>query len=365
MQMQLMQLYESLDLLSKNDFHLCSLFNLMEILGQTMSELETLTNEYKEFCLKNNIYNYYERREVEQMLITGKINHGFNRVLYDNIRIYMNTYIPKYASAFSNSQGEFGMLHIGISDFGEITGIPIYGEIDTQKINKLFEDSMKYIRGCPTSESGQIYKDKITYEIIKLAIDTDYLYDRSDKIATKYRDLKAEYIARYKKYLEDRDRWMIGLRRCACKLNDVIKYNRDDIVTFIKIHTDSNASKIIIKRLDENPIIDNIEDRKNDKNDFIYWLFLYKDEYVDKYLPTKPKPPVIPKIYNAPFNLLTHLTEMRWKFVKINPAINYYLIRVKFPCNLHRNKSLEFRNLRRNRWEKRARILLPSGPSCI
>jgi len=373
--------------------------NTHYILGQRFGNDESLQLEFKEFCLKNNIYDYYDPQDVEQMINSGRLNRGFNRVVYDNIRRYFLYYVPKYASAFSNCNIDEGLLYIGINDFGEITGIPFVGDIDHQKIAHYLEDSFQYIRGSTNDiQDEKEYLSRITYEISKLEVDTEYLDDVTEDIADKYNAIKKEYVLNYKKYLDDRDKWIITLRRYMCKLDDVINNNRDDLIYYINknlqvvFYNDPRnlqiAQKQVLERLyDKRPIIissreDDIERHKDNPHHYIYWLLKYKDEYVEKYLRVKPRPPTIPKMFNAPFSIITQLSDMRYKIVENTKNINYYLLKVKFPGNIdfnnkrnkkvatfggpsHSHNYLEYRTLHKQKWQKRARIVGPKGPCCI
>ena len=95
-------------------------------LGYHNNQNETIDTEYKEFCIKNNIFNFYSSDEIEKIIYTGIIdNHTtFNELIISNLQLYFDLYIPKYASSFCNTDVKNGSLHIGINDFGEITGIP-------------------------------------------------------------------------------------------------------------------------------------------------------------------------------------------------------------------------------------------------
>ena len=115
------------------------------LLGEQLNSNESMEIEYKEFCFKRNIYNYFSKKQIKHILLTGKLDESFNSKIYDNIRVYFNTYIPKYASAFYNSNIQNGVLKIGINDYGEVTGIPYIGNLDEMKCKSLLKESMKYI----------------------------------------------------------------------------------------------------------------------------------------------------------------------------------------------------------------------------
>jgi hypothetical protein len=82
-----------------------------------------------------------------------------------------------------------------INDFGEITGIPFVGEIDKQKILYYLQDSFKYIRDSSNNDSINEYLLDITYEIIKLDIDTNFLDDITGEIADKYKTITTSTFA--------------------------------------------------------------------------------------------------------------------------------------------------------------------------
>ena len=118
----------------------------MVYLGEKLNEKESLQTEFKEFCLKNNVYNYYSHQDLEQIVISGKLFENFNTIIHDNIKHYFLCYIPRYASAFSNCDDiKEGVLTIGINDYGEITGIPYIGEFDESNLQIYLENTFKHV----------------------------------------------------------------------------------------------------------------------------------------------------------------------------------------------------------------------------
>ena len=103
-------------------------------LGEQINSKESLHNEYKEFCIKSNIYDHYRSEELNNIIRTGKIDKCFNNIINENLQLYFNIYVPKYASAFSNSNVKNGNIQIGVNDQAEVTGIPYYGNLDKEKI---------------------------------------------------------------------------------------------------------------------------------------------------------------------------------------------------------------------------------------
>ena len=80
------------------------------LLGDILQSRETLENEYKEFCVKTNIYNIYDTSEIINIVNNGTIDNIFNYLIDDNLQLYFNIYIPKYESAFYNSNIQNGNI---------------------------------------------------------------------------------------------------------------------------------------------------------------------------------------------------------------------------------------------------------------
>jgi hypothetical protein len=113
--------------------------------------------------------------------------------------------------------------------------------------------------------------------------------------------------------------------------------------------------------------LDNLEERKYDEDDYLHWIFQFKDITIDRYLNNKPRPPLYPKICNAPLALMTHLSDMRLKFIQNNKDLRYYLIKVHFSAKIQKPgaKTLEFYNPYRGMWQSRNRMWDPYiGPCC-
>ena len=77
-----------------------------------MKEGENLRNEYKEFCIKTSVFNYYSQAELYDIIKTGKLNMQFNKMILDNIKLYCDIYVPKYPSAFTNSKIKGGNIQM-------------------------------------------------------------------------------------------------------------------------------------------------------------------------------------------------------------------------------------------------------------
>ena len=342
----------------------------MSYLGEKLSEKETLKHEYKEFCLKNNVYNYYSHTELEQMVLTGKLLDNFNTVIHDNIKHYFLCYIPRYASAFSNCDDiKDGLLTIGISDYGEITGIPYIGELCATDLQSYLESTYKLIRAENNSRKWkQEYLKHIRIEVIPINIKNPSLHlcDMSRDIYDTMKQQKDLYDEQYIKYLRLRDVWINEFMDYACSINEMLDKRRHEVIAFVK----KNAPRPdpIIDFLNARlPIeYDDLNERRDNIDDYIYWIFQFKDIVIDKYLGEKPRPPIYPRMCNAPYALMTHLSDMRLKLIRNNKDLRYYTIRVHFSGNIPKSRPLEYLHPLRHTWQSRNRVWSPYiGPYCI
>jgi hypothetical protein len=344
-------------------------------LGEQLQEQESLSHEFKEFCLKNGVFNYYDYDEITNIISSGILPNDFNQIILDNLKTYFLHYVPKYASAFSNCKIDKGVISIGINDFGELTGIPYIGILDIKILEEYLQDTFKYIRGNYTNRNcKRDYIQNIKLEIMELDIsDTqNRLYDISDTIIENMERQKKEYNKQYIDYLSSRNKWMKTFSTYACNVNQLVNGKRDEIIEYIRINVQDiididTVTRILDRVKNETPIeTDNIDEYKDDKNHHLYWIFQFKDESVYNLLESKPKPPCMPKILNAPYTLITQLSDMRAKFIENNKNLRYYLIRIHFSGSLAKNKYLEYYHPFKSSWQARCRVQHPLfGPCCL
>ena len=86
------------------------------IVGDTVEEDECETIEYKEFCLKKDLYKYFTDEQIRSFNYTPELNE----VIIENLEHYIKYYLPKYIATFSTTNIKEAKLFIGISDNNEI-----------------------------------------------------------------------------------------------------------------------------------------------------------------------------------------------------------------------------------------------------
>lgn len=340
-------------------------------LGECLQEKESIQHEFKEFCLKLNINDYYNRHEMLNMVNTGVLENDFNKIIDTNLQIYFKHYIPKYASAFSNCEISEGVLSIGINDFGEVTGIPYIGELPISLVEKCLSSTLRYIRGNPnTKKCKNAYIQQLKLRILPLDISNapSRLYDVSEALMKDLESQKHLFESKNRQYLISREKWFNKLQRYSCTLSKMIEYNKKDIYKYIHEKTPQRAKRLI-RELDNLEKVNNINpecDWKDNPDNLLFWLFQFKDDAIDKFIEIKPKPPVMPKIFNAPSTLLSQLSDMRLKFVQNTPSIRYYIIQVVFPGSSGNGYHLEYYHPLKCIWNTRVRTWNNiCGPCCI
>jgi hypothetical protein len=338
-------------------------------LGEKLSHNESLDHEYKEFCLKLNIFNYYDYDELEKIILTGKLPADFNTIINDNILHYFSYYVPRYASAFSNCEIIKGLLSIGISDFGEVTGIPYIGELNPDIIKKALENTYKYIRAENNSRKWkQEYLKHITVEVVPIDIKNPSLNmcDMSMDIYNTMKNLQSTYNTEYSKYLSLRNVWIKEFMVYACSVNEMLEHRRDEIKDYV-LKNAPDPDPIVAFLNSQLPMdYSNLDERRDKLDDYIYWIFRFKDIVIDSYLTKKPRAPHYPRMCNAPYALMTHLSDMRLKFIRNNKDLRYYMIRVNFSGKIPKSRTLEYFHPVRKVWQSRNRAWSPCiGPYCI
>ena len=98
---------------------------------------ETISIEYKEFCFQNLI-KYFNKEDLYNMIYNQKSLNKiyFNNMINEILEKYFIKYIPKYLALFSKANID-GYLYFGVSDIGNLEGIPFIGNINKRFLNKL------------------------------------------------------------------------------------------------------------------------------------------------------------------------------------------------------------------------------------
>lgn len=296
---------------------------------------EDIKTEFKTFCLKE-IYSL-SLADAENILTNLVWEKKLSYEINGTIKKYLKKVLPKYISSFSNSDIN-GDFIIGIDDFGEITGIPIYGEIDKEMIEKKLKEviitNIRIDNEKLTDDSAEKILDNIELEYIPLDIDPNLV---TDEYSERYNEYKRQFMYRNNKIMEynqKRIQWLGELSKYSTKLTTLINSTetREDIIQYIRNKSDNNEKQLqIIEMLktDEYVPIPKYEVlivRKIDPNDVLYWLVKYKDDMTELTCLKRPIKPSFSKVY-TPLQIIQKMSLVRHIFMNIE-EVTYYMLKI-------------------------------------
>lgn len=329
-------------------------------LGYQNDQSETIDTEYKEFCIKNNVFNFYTSDEIEDIIYTGNImnQNTFNDMIINNLQLYFDMYVPKYASSFCNTSVKNGTLNIGINDFGEITGIPFFGDISLLNIDNMISKSKNKFLNKSVNTISSINKLKINKTLIEDNTDS-FLKNVNEQ---NYKNSMIEF-----DFFQKRKEWVNEVLLYSVKLSEIIsnKETRFHFYNWIKIRQDCPIIQICLTVTPEE--IESIHFKRQyitDKNHVIYWIAKFKDHSMNFLQSNKPTQIMHLKKVNGPLNLFIHLSNMRAKFIDNNSDLNYYTISIKFNNNFN-TKDVFYKKHKNNYSYKSIRKENIFGPYCI
>lgn len=208
---------------------------------------ESLIDEFKEFRFTD--------RAISNALCRSDFSLNnlkmFVIMCQEGLEFYINKYFHKYLISFANSNILQGHLHLGISDYGEIIGIPVATELIQNNyeyirlmIIKAFEKEMIFIDDLISSdEFNHIIleiKSKISIDIVPVdvtEIDT-FGYNLTSYMKERQKEHYLYCIAE-QKYREDHIKMMNKIKYYKKPINNMINdpFIRDDLKQYIKSAT--------------------------------------------------------------------------------------------------------------------------------
>lgn len=332
----------------------------MYTLGVFLEDKESLGTEYKEFCLKDNIYKLLNDQEIRSMIYEGCFHNRFDEVLLFNIYKYMDVYLPKYASAFHNS-GCLGSMTflVGVDDASEVTGIPFKGDLILHE--KAFQ---RYARSLLQTELEDTCCLSLDLRVERCVIEPELLDDSllSEQLR-RYQSQQAHIQSIRRKYQNRRRQWNREIMRYKGKLQSVFDdpVFRGEFREFLK-------GQGVLSSFDRELSVDNyvvdldkVRDHKRNEGTFVWWLIQFKDRKVSECMERKPKPPLLSKQLNVEICTITQLSQLRLRWLDRNPSLHYYVLRMgirKSPCA----KTISFIDPRRRHWRTMRRYLEDNEP---
>ena len=350
---------------------------------------ETISIEYKEFCFQNLI-KYFDTEDLYNLIYYYKsLNKKyFNNMINDVLDKYFIKYIPKYLASFSKANID-GNLYIGVSDIGNLEGIPFIGNINKQFINRLLINCMEYTRiiyksilsSSTTSNLDYIYNN-LNIELIKL----DFLNEtelneelnKSNNILYKLENKNNLLIHKLNDYNIKYSEWQKKLNKYSSKLINLLsnysirKEIKEYIIEQFDIDKILNHDRLIniLKYFNKNNsyyknmifTLEYIENIINDIYHPIRWLTKFKDYKLSILKKEKPIQPI-----HKPNDFIYHLfcnniSNFRSYLQKSNNNINYYIIKINIPnfediFNKLNISHIEYREENSLKWISKSRIL--------
>lgn len=332
-------------------------------LGDIVDHHEFIDIEFKEFCFKSNLFEMFSKQELKMFITSGRLLRDFNELIINNIKKYIDVYVPRYMSAFHNSSySNKYRFYIGINDFSEITGVPFNGNLRdydaffTSYINKVVKRNVD--DQCCMETSFKSYKNIIDKDILS----NDYL----ENILREYEHNLVMYNKKYSEYLVKKKAWITRMYFFKGKLQDVIN-NQTTKMEFVQFLEKKNLLRSFPEVFWKYHYIpsEDVKYVKNSPNELIYWLIKYKDEKVKYLMHLKPQEPMMPKILNIEYCILTQLSSLRSRLVEQN--MNYYTILISFKCNKTCSKLISYKDPRTKEYRTLTRIVdkIENTPRCI
>jgi len=325
---------------------------------------ETIDKEYKLFTfhpiginidLDNSLF-------AEHLFTTGK--WIFNQTVISNLNYYLETYLPKYTTAFLNKKSESnkGVMYIGMSDDGFIQGIPYKGQLNLDMIKSKTIDILK-------SNKIKSNYDISTYvDVELLVVNTQYTYIENNhkKLVKQFYEEKKDYLINLKKFKKDKIKWNNKVKYYNNRLHIMMNNNntRTELLNYVQNHNLKNLK--VINILKSNKLFtektgDQIALLKLNISSPWCWVCLWKDYMANQIKLEKPYSPPIWTNKYLPLNILTTLVDMIPIWIE-KENINLYMIKYTFK-KPHVPINISYKGSYGNMLEC-YRSILDSGPIC-
>jgi len=353
---------------------------------EDLKQKETLESEFKEFSLKQlsvtNDYYIIKESDIKSILESKDTSKElFLNKIQRIMKMYMKKYVAKYFTSYLNTSGiDKGNFIIGVSDFSEITGVPMFDTKENMKTTimyKLKEEITKVIMYQEISiEKKEKYLKKV-FELIDVEIiilDNTYVRD-SFELEKIMEDYKIDY-TKYKKdileYNKERQNWLNKTQWYRRSINKMVmdKNIRKEMILFIENYDIINIKNLYFNKIfkmkdnySSDELVNHIhnymdytsrfteikqEKIRKLKSEFTirfetieilnnrynpegltFWLTQFRDSNVDKLILVKPPKKKFIEPISPYFRVIKNFSLITKKMIDLN--INYCMIKIKFP----------------------------------
>lgn len=305
-----------------------TVYNYEECIGQ-----ETQDKEYKLFTLhpRGNNLDPNDKMYAEHLLETG--SWVFNKPVLENIDYYLENYIPRYTSAFLNSESvcKHAEMYFGISDEGIVQGIPFKGELDIEIIKSKVND----ILSSDLLKANTNLQEYINVELIKIKTNSFNLNNYKSNIIDTYHKQKSVYDKEFAKFKSRKNKWLNMMEYYSNKLGNLVnnQNTREELIKYIELYGPNRKNLLRTLRsgfIYDVPSGEEIGILKTQEDTIWHWLTRWKDDMSFFVKSLKPYPPQGISNYLYPCNLITTVVDMIPTWLKNNNDLNLYLFKFTF-----------------------------------
>lgn len=357
--------------------------------------MDNIGNEQKDHEYKVFMFNPLKISQEDAIKYLKNSKFVFNKSVLETIKNYIDIYLPKYICSYIHPKSHLnnGCIYFGVSDDGTITGIPylspnIPQDFINYQINKIFLKFLKF----QTEEIKKHVRTFISIEIIHV--------EKPDQI-DKNIDKNIEKNPIYKNYIEESEKieqehkiykkkkqiWNEMFDTNILKLCDMINDHdtRKSIWSYIKEKSNYSKKAFANKysHLEKYCDVENywdlmakmnsgckfnplkpkeIIDIKDNSLNIYYWTTRWKDSKISTLKLIKPKSPKKTIDPNYPLFLLSQSTKMIPHWLKSNPKLNLFVIKINI--NIKHQYIIEYKDIQ-NKWKKSYRTVKHGEPMSL
>ena len=330
-------------------------------LGTFLGHKESISVEFKEFCLKESVYNLLCKRQLNSLIYDSAFPKCFNDIILYNTYKYLEVYLTKYISSFHNCSTTHSHMTfvVGVNDDSEITGIPFKGDFK-QHLSAL----TAYSQHLFNKNLSNTCCLSLNLDIEECRLDLNLLND--DHISTQLymqQQQNNHFRVVNRKYKKKRKQWIKSIMKYKGKLQTVF-----DDLRFQEEFKDFLRERSLLSTFEKDinssykVDLDMIKEYKQNQYSFMYWLIYFKDLKVYELLKVKPKPPIIPKQVNAEFCAVTQLSNLRHRWISNNKSLKYYVLKVVITKDITCTRTIHFIDPRRRHWRAVERYVEDNDP---
>lgn len=345
----------------------------------------------------------FEMNQLILLLKTGK--WMFNDCTHNTIKLYLEKYLSKYITAFTNnlSSVNSGTLYIGVDDNGYVKGIPYRGELSLMSIVPIVNKVIDKMMSFSNNRIASYLRNNIKFEILKVNFDT--VKHKTDDIDQYNHFLKAYHKrkAMLDKYHEYKKKWCNIIASNTEKLYKNLnkerhifaQYSRDnEILTKKKYKHKYSHLEYLCDVPDYYDLIANLKIKEftfipgykikkcrsllqgnetdlhsSEINDVIthYVFGRYKDFCIASYKHHKPIQPKVSISDRYPKFLLSQIDKMIHPWMANNRLMNLYVIKITVPSGfLNNGEKIMYYNLKKRKYESCFRTIDNNmGPTTV